>query len=118
MIKLKRPLIETTTRLCDIPEAWLKIIEPKIMRGPYLPCWVWTGAMNDDGDALILIPGKQIKGHRFVAMMFWELPQTFYVGHTCMRPNCLYPGHLIPQLTKHRMFGKNRLESTAGKARV
>ncbi len=111
MIKLKRPLIEMSSRLQDIPELWLKIIEPKIMRGPYLPCWVWTGAMDDDGFSIINAPGlrKNYKGHRFVAELFWEFPQTFYVAHTCQRPNCLYPAHLVPQRGRGDLFPPRRL---------
>jgi hypothetical protein len=102
MITLKRPLIEMSSRLQDIPELWLKLVEPYIMRGPYLPCWIWTGGMDDEGFALVRHTAlkRTYKGHRFVAELFWDYPKNFYIGHTCQRPNCLYPGHLVPQSSK------------------
>jgi hypothetical protein len=98
MISLKRPLIEMSSRLQDIPIEWLRLVEPKLVRGPYLPCWIWVGLLDQKGHPLIRNPAsnKVEQGHRFVASLFWDFPPHFYVKFSCQHTNCLNPKHLIP----------------------
>jgi hypothetical protein len=97
-INIRRPIIDLDTRLRDIPQDWLTYIEPKILRGPYLPCWIWTAKTDKNGYPLIKNPydsEKYLMAHRVVAKMFWDFPDSFYVTRTCPRNNCLNPGHLL-----------------------
>jgi hypothetical protein len=98
-IILRRPLLDMHTRLSEIPEDWLKYIEPKIMRGSFLPCWVWTGGMDKYGYPMVRHPmlRASVMAHRYVASMFWEFPDHYFVTRTCHRINCLCPGHLVVQ---------------------
>ena len=95
-IHLRRPLIDLETRLRDIPIDWLRYVEPKIMRGPYLPCWIWSGQLDRNGYPLMKDPhlGKMVMGHIWIARLFWQFDDE-YVTRTCPRRNCVNPGHLL-----------------------
>jgi hypothetical protein len=93
-----RPITTMQTRLCDIPEDFLKYVEPKLMRGSFLPCWVWTGTMDRNGYPMVRHPvGGLIMAHRFVASLYWEFPEAYFVTRTCHRINCVNPSHLVVQ---------------------
>jgi hypothetical protein len=103
-ITMKRPLTTLQTRLCDIPLGWLRFVEPKIMRGSFLPCWIWTGALDMSGYPVMRIPGETQNAmlHHFVAGMYWDYPPKYFVGRTCQNINCLNPSHLVPQAKNPR----------------
>jgi hypothetical protein len=112
-IHLIRPIIDMDTRLRDIPLDWLRYVEPKIMRGPYLPCWIWAAQLDPNGYPLLRDPHlkKVVMGHRWVARLFWSYPNEMYVTQTCPRRNCVNPGHLLvtaehPRWMKPVEFGK------------
>lgn len=100
---LIRPVINMETRLRDIPDDWLKFVEPKIIRGSFLPCWVWTGRLDRNGYPVLRHPlYGHLMAHRFVAGMFWQYPENWFVTRTCHRINCLNPGHLVCQAESPR----------------
>jgi hypothetical protein len=110
-ITLIRPLIDLDTRLRDIPELWLRYIEPRVFRGGFLPCWVWTGSIDQNGLALMRLPGhpqaekRSVAVRRYVANIFWELPTRYYVSHneSCLHTHCVNPAHLVIKPAKHLM---------------
>lgn len=108
MIIRKRPLINMKTALENIPREWLVNIEPHIIRGQYLPCWLWTKEVDATG-----MPSRRIKMgdklirqgvHRFVARIFFDFPEEYYVTHIaqCRHRNCLHPSHLLVTPTNPR----------------
>ena len=95
-ITLKHFIIDLDTPLNKIPRAWLQYIEPKVMRGGFLPCWVWTGKVHvHTGRGLFNYRGKQVQAHRFVAQIFWDFPPEYWVKLTCTTLNCVNPAHLV-----------------------
>lgn len=101
MIK-RRPLINLITQLGNVPKEWLNHIEPKIVRGPFLPCWVWSGALDRNGYPVMYVEGTQHMAHRFVAKLFYDFPDIWYVTQSCNVRNCLNPGHLVIKPTMVR----------------
>lgn len=104
MIARKRNLLTLNTPLKDIPEAWLKYIEPKIVRDAD-DHWLWQGQHLKDGE-----PGLSffnvVTGHRntrrvkrMIAEMFWTLLRRHDVVHQCGILSCLNPSHLAPQVS-------------------
>jgi hypothetical protein len=109
-ISIRRPIIDMDTRLRDMPLDWLRYVEPKIMRGPYLPCWIWTGSVDKNGYPFIRDPHlkKIVMCHIWVARMFYDF-EGEYVTRTCSRRNCVNPNHLLvtaehpnKMLTEHK----------------
>lgn len=101
--------------------AFFKDIEPRIVRGPFLPCWIWTGRMQifhkdtayerryptvhvtlDYGHK---IERKQVYVHRFVAQLFWKYPERLAVFRTCREEACVNPNHFV-------ITHKNNIEYT------
>jgi len=108
MIIRKRPLINMRTSLENIPREWLVNVEPWITRGQYLPCWLWMGEVDEQGNPFrrVKLGGKLTKRmiHRYVAKMFYEFPDEYYVPHIkeCKYKNCLHPAHLFVTPTHPR----------------
>lgn len=104
-ITRKRAILTMDTRLAEIPPDWLKYIEHKIVRGSFLPCWIWQGTIDRNGYPFLRHPQfGQIGARKFVAKMFWEFPDNWYVTPTCHRINCLCPTHLVVQEQSPRWY--------------
>lgn len=95
----RRPLLTLQTPLGKIPKEWLEI-EPKIARFPEkTTCWVWVGALDNDGHPVVSVrnpkTGKRntMRVARIVANIFWFLKPHAEVVHVCGATNCLNPGH-------------------------
>jgi hypothetical protein len=90
--------------LDNIPSAWLRFVEPHVVRGAFLPCWIWTGNIDEWGYPRLHFrdpstgKSKYIFVHRLVVQMFWDVPQHWYVKRSCNTVNCVNPHHLIPTL--------------------
>lgn len=101
-IRKRRPLFNTKTPLERVPREWLKEIEPFIRRDVYLPCWIWAGAHDKNGYPIknVMLPYEKKKAvvtlRRWVAKLFWDLPEDWYVNMTCQKVNCLNPNHMAP----------------------
>jgi hypothetical protein len=108
MIIRKRPLINMKTALENIPREWLVNVEPHIIRGQYLPCWLWNKGLDSSGwpSERVKIGDKLVRRamHRFVARIFYDFPDEYYVIHiaSCKYKNCLHPAHLVPTPTHPR----------------
>lgn len=93
-MKKRRPLINMLTQLENIPKEWLNHVEPRVVRGSFLPCWVWCGAVDQNGYPIMRVAGKIVMVHRFVAKIFWDFPNDYYVRRKCSVNNCVNPNHL------------------------
>lgn len=100
MLSKRRPIFNMITRLENVPKEWLNHVEPKIMRGPFLPCWVWTGALDRNGYPVMQFEGQTIMMHRFVAKIFYNFPDSWYVTRSCNVQNCLNPAHIVVKPTR------------------
>ncbi len=96
-IIIRRPIIDMETRLRDIPPDWLRYIEPRIIRGSFLPCWIWGGSTDRNGYPLMTCPynHKTVMAKRWVARLFWDYPESAFVSDTCGHRNCLNPYHIL-----------------------
>ena len=108
MIIRKRPLFNMKTSFENIPGEWLRHVEPKVMRGAWLPCWVWQGGTDRNG-----YPQMQVKNietgkretvmvHRFVAALFYDFDPCLTVRRTCGTINCVNPNHVEVTRQHHK----------------
>lgn len=90
-----RPIISLDSRIGETPKEWLRDIEKFLVRGPWLPCWLWVGTYDAQGYPLLLHPEtkKYTSATRYVAKMFWSFPDTHIVSHACPNRNCMNPAH-------------------------
>lgn len=106
MLIKKRPIFNLKTSLENIPVEWLRHVEPNVMRGSWLPCWIWMGATDKSGYPIMWArddQGKRIHVmvHRYVAGLFFEFDQSMTVRRTCQTVNCVNPGHVLPTSRHH-----------------
>lgn len=99
MIVRKRPIFNLRTSLENIPREWLVHVEPYVMRGSWLPCWVWMGGTDRNGYPVMNVRDsdgkrKKIMVHRYVAGMFFEFNPALTVRRTCNTLNCVNPAHI------------------------
>lgn len=97
-----RPLIGLRTpfgRMIEDHHAWLRLIEPKIIRPQDSSCWFWDGALNNEGEPYINVRDpatgrlRPTTLKRLVAGWFWDLKPRWDVIHGCLNLNCLNPRH-------------------------
>lgn len=99
MITKKRPLLTLSTPLEDIPRRWLELVEAKIERRKGSSCWLWTGAVDTEGEPVLnylnLATGKRNtrRVKRLMAEVFWEMKPHYDVLHQCGDLTCLNPNH-------------------------
>lgn len=66
-------------------------LEPVPMTG----CWLWPGATNDDGYAVLYFAGKKVGLHRLMYQyQRGPIPEGMSVLHRCDVPACVNPDHL------------------------
>ena len=66
-------------------------------------CWIWEGAVDEDGYPQVFIAGGRRKAHRIVAAAFCPDLNGNDVHHKCGERRCLNPLHLTPvDSIKHR----------------
>ena len=58
-------------------------------------CWLWTGATNKGGYALIYRDNKTQLAHRAIyKLIFGDIPDGMQLDHLCRNRNCIKPAHL------------------------
>lgn len=78
-------------------------------------CWLWNGALGNDGYGKTTIDGQTRRAHRAA----WELtngpiPKGLLVCHHCDTPACVRPDHLFlgtPRDNTHDAVAKGRLSA-------
>src|SRR5215468_1200965 len=81
----------------NIPREWLRLVEPHVVRGAFLPCWIWAGKLDNRGYPRLHYrdprtgKSKYLYVHRLVVTMFWDVPPRWYVKRTCQTLNCVNP---------------------------
>lgn len=111
---MKRPLIIMETKLKDIPEAWLRYVEPRIKREGM--CWLWQGATNDRGEPVIAY--YNLKSHRrntrlvkwIIAELFWVMKRGMEVIHHCGTTICLNPSHFYISSKHHTQEDREKMQ--------
>jgi len=94
------PLFDEDTPLKNIPRWWLKYVEPKVLRGAFRPCWIWTGAVDVAGypRRYVRRPDASTEARnlrREIVSLFWKLPDSYTVSAACHVATCVNPSHLI-----------------------
>ena len=113
MITKKRPLIDLTTKLADIPRIWLQMVEPRLTRSG--TCWLWDGATFADGEPLLnytnVETGKRNtrRVKRIIADIFWEMKDHYDIVHACGNTNCLNPAHFYISVLHHSQEDRDRI---------
>lgn len=96
-----KPKFTIDTPLREIPRTWLTMIEPKVVRSERHDCWVWIGAVDESGAAVIttknVATGKRntVRVARIVMKMFRPgMTSGQKVKMTCDTRNCVNPRHM------------------------
>lgn len=93
-------------------EPIMRIIEPKIVRGAFLPCWKWLGSFQRYNKTTIRQtiypivsmpinihnpkgPKRMVYVHRFLAQTFWEMGPQEIVYRKCESADCVNPAHFV-----------------------
>lgn len=58
-------------------------------------CWIWLGGKENAGYGIFSIGHETFRAHRISYEIFnGEIPQGFFVCHSCDLPSCVNPVHL------------------------
>jgi hypothetical protein len=80
-------------------------------------CWVWFGALNDDGYGVIWDGTRLVYAHRLMyRWAFGEVPVGLTIDHLCRVRACVNPIHLEPVTNREnirRGFEARRREAVA-----
>lgn len=107
-------------------EPIMRYIEPKIIRGTFLPCWEWGGRyqVTKAGtpyerhyptvniNAVPLDHSSELITHyvhRFMAETFWEIPPGHVVYRLCENERCVNPNHMSVSYRNDPDPGRNPL---------
>lgn len=59
--------------------------------------WIWNRSITKDGHGRLRVDGKMMVAHRHIFEMYYNvrLASNLVVRHTCDRPGCINPRHLL-----------------------
>lgn len=76
-------------------------------------CWIWTGAINPSGHAVIKIEGLNRGAHRVsYAIHKGEIPEDLMILHSCHNASCVNPEHLRPGTAKENSQDEVKRQNT------
>ena len=69
----------------------------KVITEPNSPCWIWDGALNENGYGVFYIGSRKGRlAHRVSYSVHYGVdPETKFVCHACDMPPCINPAHLF-----------------------
>ncbi len=71
--------------------------EDKILHEPNSGCWLWTGALNQDGYAMFWHEGQARRAHRIAyEIHVGPIPDGLQLDHLCRVRCCVNPDHVEP----------------------
>jgi hypothetical protein len=77
-------------------------------------CWIWTGALNDQGYGTTSIDGVHRYSHRAsFEMANGPIPEGMFIDHICHTPACVRPEHLRAATSKQNMENLSGAKSTS-----
>lgn len=104
-----------------------KSLEQRIERIPEAGCWIWTGAVNDDGYGRVYgkwTGRRRMTAHRWVyESTFGKIPVGMSVLHRCDVASCVNPDHLylgtqIQNVADRHKRGRNGAAKISGELSV
>lgn len=67
-------------------------------------CWKWTAARSGSGYGVVSVDGKHRAAHRYVfEALVTQIPPGALLRHTCDKPSCVNPSHLVPGTAKQNV---------------
>jgi HNH endonuclease len=91
----------------DPQRLWSKVAKA----GPD-DCWLWQSQRNKKGYGQLSLNGKPRTVTRIIwKMLYGEIPESFWVLHSCDNPPCCNPAHLflgLPKANTQDMLAKGR----------
>lgn len=89
--------------MASLPDRFLDKISPD----PNTGCWLWTGAINNQGYGIMSLTTDKkrcVLAHRFAFQSeYGPIPDGKELDHECHTPLCVNPGHLEPVTHKVNM---------------
>ena len=81
----------------------------KIAPAKWDDCWLWTDKPDTYGYGQFCLNGKKPRAHRVSYELFeGKIPDGLIVRHTCHRPLCVNPAHLIVGTQQDNMDDRQR----------
>lgn len=92
----------------------------KVYRGPAGACWIWLGAIADDGYGRYFLhdgAGGMVRPHRYAYTLTYEteLEELGELMHVCDVPICVNPEHLAPGTHADNMRGPQVPRATSSR---
>lgn len=68
-----------------------------VRKGSDADCWLWTGALDQDGYGFLNISEKSVRAHRWsYELNVGPIPDGLVIDHLCRVRHCVNPAHLEP----------------------